>query len=92
MALTSVQRTSALGLIATAAAAAAKKIFLNRWGGTALHLAAIENQIEIARLLLQHSVDVGAKENQCVKLLAQSCLHIQRVFLYPWLDCAFVGF
>jgi hypothetical protein len=43
-----------------------------RWGGTALHLAAIENQIETARLLLQRSVDVGAKEIQCVVSLACS--------------------
>ncbi len=60
-----------------------------RWGGTALHLAAIENQIETARLLLQRSVDVGAKEIQCVVSLGMFrlwhdavCVRMYDTFLF----------
>jgi len=58
-----------------------------RWGGTALHLVAIDNQIEIARLLLQRSVDVGAKDIQCVVSLACAgwhdavCAHVSCLYL-----------
>jgi ankyrin repeat protein len=35
-----------------------------RWGASALHLSSMKNHVEIVQLLLRHSADVNALDNQ----------------------------
>ena len=77
MALMSVQRTSATAVFLQLTTKVASRFtHFCRWGGTALHAAALENRISLADLLLKHFSDVNAVTDRCLFSCLFSCIRI----------------